>query len=48
MGRPLGAARDAVRQSEVLAAAFDLVESAPENGTIVEYPKRYRPAPLHE
>lgn len=48
MGRPLGAAHDAERQREVLAAAFDLVESAPENGTIVEFPKKYRPAPLDE
>jgi hypothetical protein len=46
MGRPLGAAGDAVRQHEILNAAFDLGESATENGTIVEFPKPYRPRPL--
>jgi hypothetical protein len=46
MGRPLGAAHDPVRQQEVLAAAFDLLESAAESTTIVEFPKKYRPAPL--
>ena len=45
MGRPLGAAHDVVRQHEVLAAAFDLLESAVENSTIVEFPEDYRPAP---
>ena len=45
MGRPLGAAHDSVRQREVLDAAFDLAESAEENGAIAELPGSYRPAP---
>jgi hypothetical protein len=45
MGRPLGAAGDASRHKEVLDAAFDIAESAVGNGTIVEFPHTYRPAP---
>jgi hypothetical protein len=45
MGRPLGAAGDAVRQTEILSAAFALAESATENGTIVEFQGSYRPFP---
>lgn len=45
MGRPLGAAHDVDRQHEVLAAAFDLLESGAESATVVEFPKKYRPAP---
>ena len=45
MGRPLGAAGDAARHNEVLTAAFDLAESATENGTIVEFSETYRPNP---
>jgi hypothetical protein len=48
MGRPLGAACDSARQREVLDATFDLAESAQENGTIIEYPGFYRPAPAKE
>jgi hypothetical protein len=44
MGRPLGAASDAPRQDEILDAAFDLAESAIENGTIVEFAPPFRPA----
>ncbi len=43
MGRPLGAAFDKQRHRDVLNAAFDLLESAPHNGTIVELPDAYRP-----
>ena len=46
MGRSLGAAGDTARQNEVLRAAFDLLESATGNGTVVEFPETYRPAPL--
>ncbi len=46
MGRPLGAAGDTARQHEVLNAAFDLLGSATENGTIAEFPETYRPRPL--
>jgi hypothetical protein len=45
MGRPFGAVGDAIRQREVLTAAFDLVESATENATVVEFPKAFRPNP---
>lgn len=45
MGRPLGAAGDVVRHNEVLTAAFDLAESATENGTTVEFSETYRPNP---
>jgi len=45
MGRPLGAAGDKERHSEVLNAAFDLLESATANGTLVEFPKDFRPTP---
>jgi hypothetical protein len=45
MGRPLGAAGDEVRHHEVLNSAFDLLESATTNGTLVEFPKDYRPTP---
>ena len=45
MGRPLGAAGDAARQHEILDAAFDLAQSATENGTIVEFAAPFRPAP---
>ncbi len=44
MGRPLGAAGDVERHHEILDAAFELAESATENGTIVEFPGIYRPA----
>ena len=45
MGRPMGAAGDSVRQSEVLDAALDLLDSAPHNNTIVEFSKPFRPNP---
>jgi len=45
MGRPLGAAGDEERHHEVLNAAFDLLESATTNGTLVEFPKDFRPTP---
>ena len=45
MGRPLGAAGDVVRHNEVLTAAFDLAESATENGATVEFSETYRPNP---
>ena len=46
MGHPLGAAGDTARQHEVLDAAFDLLASATQNGTIAEFPEAYRPRPL--
>ena len=45
MGRPLGAVGDATRHAEVLDAALDVAASAAGNGTIVEFPHAYRPAP---
>ena len=45
LGRPMGAAHDTERQSEVLNAALALFESATANGTIEEFPEPYRPAP---
>jgi hypothetical protein len=48
MGRPLGAAGDAERQDEVVNAALDLVGSATENNTIVQFPHPYRPNPINQ
>ena len=45
MGRPLGAPHDAERQTEVLLAALDLLDTAVENGTVVDLPGGYRPTP---
>jgi len=45
MGRPFGAAGDISRHHDVLNAAFDLLESATANSTIVRFPKAYRPKP---
>lgn len=43
MGRPLGPPGDRKRHLEVLGAALSLLETAPEAGTIVMLPGRYRP-----
>jgi len=45
MGRSMGAAFDVERQSEVLGAALDLLESAPSNGTVAEFGSSFRPRP---
>lgn len=36
MGRPLGMPGDRIRQSQVLAAALDLLEQASGNGAVVD------------
>ncbi len=43
MGRPFGAPHNAVRQREVIDAAFQLLQDAPTLGTIVEAAGDYRP-----
>lgn len=45
MGRPLGAPHDVERQTEILLAALDLLDSAVENGSVVDLPGSYRPTP---
>lgn len=45
MGRALGAPHDAERQTEVLHAALDLLETAEEGGAIVDLTAKYRSAP---
>jgi len=45
MGHSMGAALDAERQSEVLVAAFDVLESATASGTTVEFGPAFRPRP---
>jgi len=45
MGRPMGAANDVERQSEVLDAALALFGTATRNGTIKEFPEAYRTGP---
>ena len=44
MGRNLGAPGDIERQTEVLRAALDLLDSAVEGDTTVDLPGAYRPA----
>ncbi|HEY3291839.1 MAG TPA: hypothetical protein VGK87_17025 [Anaerolineae bacterium] len=41
-GRPLGAPFDRERQRAVLLAAFDLLETATQGSTVVEFPGKYR------
>jgi hypothetical protein len=43
MGRPLGAAGDVERQTEVLDVALDLLDRASSGGTIVEVETPFRP-----
>lgn len=43
MGRPLGAVGDTQRQSEVLDAAFDVIDRSDEPGTVVEFAPPFRP-----
>jgi len=45
MGHSMGAALDAERQSEVLTAALEVLDSATTNGTIVEFGQAFRPRP---
>ena len=45
MGRVMGAPHDVERQTEILSAALDLLESAVEVDTMVELPGSYRPTP---
>ena len=42
MGRPLGAPNDVERHLDVMRSAFDLLDTATEAGTIVNYPHPYR------
>lgn len=43
VGRPMGAPGDVIRQTAVLDAALDLLESARSGGEIVELGARFRP-----
>ena len=45
MGRNMGAPHDAERQTEILSAALDLLETAVENDTLVDLPGSYRATP---
>lgn len=45
MGHSLGAAFDVERQSAVLSAALDLLESAPSKGTVAEFGQAFRLKP---
>jgi hypothetical protein len=45
MGRPMGAAHDPERHTEVLTTALALLESATANSTIEEFPHDYRVSP---
>ncbi len=45
LGRPMGAAHDVERHTDVLNATFELLESATNAGTVVELPEPYRPWP---
>jgi hypothetical protein len=42
MGRPLSAPHDVEKQRAVLKAGLELLESATEGGTVVEYGEPYR------
>ncbi len=48
LGRPMGAANDVERHTQVLDAAFSLLESATDAGTVVELPECYRPRPQQD
>ncbi len=37
LGRPMGDPHDNEEQTSILKAAFNLLESAPKNGTVVDY-----------
>lgn len=45
MGRPLGAVNDHERQADVVKTALDLLATATEPGTVVDYAEKYRTAP---
>ena len=46
MGRPLSAPFDVEKQRAVLKAGIDLLETAAEGGTVVEYGEPYRTGPF--
>ena len=46
LGRPMGAAHDVERHTQVINAAFELLESATNAGTVIELPECYRPQPV--
>jgi len=46
LGRPMGAAHDVERHTQVINAAFELLGSATNSGTIEELPECYRPLPV--
>lgn len=41
LGRPVGPPGEAEKQLAILRAGLDLLESAEEGGTMIEYPKAY-------
>ena len=45
MGRPLGAVHDRERQADVVTKALELLVTATEAGTVVDYAEKYRTAP---
>ncbi|MDP6055330.1 MAG: hypothetical protein QF676_06250 [Dehalococcoidia bacterium] len=46
MGRPVSAPFDVEKQRGVLKAGLELLDSATEGGTIIEYEKPYRTGPF--
>ncbi|MDA2979225.1 MAG: hypothetical protein O3B42_05615 [Actinomycetota bacterium] len=44
MGRPLGAVHDRERHADVVATALNLLVTATEAGTVVDYAAKYRTA----
>jgi hypothetical protein len=44
MGRPLGAANDRERQTDVVATALNMIETANGPGTVEQYPHPFRTA----
>jgi len=46
MGRPLSAPFDVEKQREVLKAGLNLLETATDGGTVVEYDQPYRTGPF--
>lgn len=46
MGRPLSAPFDVEKQRAVLMAGLNLLETAVESGTVVDYPEVYRTGPF--
>jgi hypothetical protein len=45
IGRPLGAPRDAERQTDVIRSALKLLDAAEAGSTLAEFPEPYRPRP---